>query len=305
MNSTSIPRKSILVAGAAGLAGSQVIREFVKNRYPVKALVRTRDKGQAYNAFQTVEIVEADMSKEDAVVTVLAGVESVLLISSPRPEMVETQCTVIDAAKRAGVRHIVKFSGLSAKDIDSPFIFGNMHAEVEHYLEGSGLNWTHLRPSQFMTEYLREVPTLVENDALFLPLDEVRLAPVDVVDVAKAAFALLTTSGHHQRIYEMSGPESLNMFQVAEQISHATKRSIRYVSVPFETRSNALLAAGIPSFLVSALEVQARERFNRSTESEVHLSTHEMLGITPTTFWEFAHRNAGAFLGNSVYVGMK
>ena len=71
-----------------------------------------------------------------------------------------------------------------------------MHAEIESYLERSGVTWTHLRPSQFMSEYLREGPTIVADSAFFLPLEDAKLAPVDIEDIAKAALALLHTPGH-------------------------------------------------------------------------------------------------------------
>jgi uncharacterized protein YbjT (DUF2867 family) len=178
-----------------------------------------------------------------------------------------------------------------------------MHAEIERYLEGSGLAWTHLRPSQFMTEYLREVPTILARGALLLPLEDARLVPVDVGDIAKAAVALLTTPGHEGKIYAMSGPEALSMAEVAEQIARAVGRPVRYVSITREERRQALLAAGVPPFSVDALDVQAGERV-RGTEATVHPETHTALGITPTPFAEFARRNAGAFLGESVYVGL-
>ena len=206
-------------------------------------------------------------------------------------------------AKKAGVPHIVKFSGLSAADVGTPFVFGSIHAEIESYLEGSGLAWTHLRPSQFMTEYLREVPTILGQSALFFPLEGAKLTPVDVGDIAKAAFALLTTPGHERKIYAMSGPEALTMEEVAEQISQAIGRTVRYVSITRDQRKQALLAAGVPSFFVEALDAQAGERL-KGAEATLHPETHQALGITPTPFAEFARRNAGAFLGESVYVGL-
>jgi uncharacterized protein YbjT (DUF2867 family) len=293
----------ILVTGATGLAGSAVIREFVRNRYPVRALVRSRAKARAFEAFPTVELVEGDMTRPATLEAALSGVDRVLVISSPDQQMAERQSTFIDAARKADVRHIVKFSGLSAADVDTPFVFGSMHAEIERYLEGSGLAWTHLRPSQFMTEYLREVPTILAQSGLFLPLEEAKLVPVDVADIAKAAFALLTTPGHEARIYAMSGPEALSMEEVAEQISTAIGRAVRYVSITREARRQALLAAGVPSFSVDALDAQAGERL-KGTEGTVHPETHTALGIPPTPFADFARRNAGAFLGESVYVGL-
>jgi uncharacterized protein YbjT (DUF2867 family) len=294
----------ILVTGASGLAGSAVIREFVRSRYPVRALVRNRADARAFEAFPTVEVVEGDMLRPETLLEALSGVDRVLLISSSDQQMVETQATVIDAAKNSRVRHIVKFSGLSAADVDSPFIFGSMHAEIESYLERSGLSWTHLRPSQFMTEYLREVPTILAHSALYLPLKDAKLTPVDVADIAKAAYLLLTTPGHEGKIYAMSGPEALNMDEIAEQISQAVGKTVRYVSISREERRQALLAAGVPSFFVDALDLQAGERL-QGTEAIVHSETHTGLGITPTAFAEFARRNAGAFLGESSYVGLK
>jgi uncharacterized protein YbjT (DUF2867 family) len=296
-------RSKILITGATGLAGSTVIREFVRRKYPVRALVRNRAKARVFEAFPTVELVEGDMSRPETLTEAFSGVNRILLISSPDQQMVERQSTLIDAAKKTGVEHIVKFSGLSAADVGTPFIFGSMHAEIERYLEDSGLSWTHLRPSQFMTEYLREVPTILAQGALFLPLKDARLTPVDVADIAKAAFVLLTTPGHEGKIYEMSGPEALNMEEIAEQISSATNQSVLYISISREQRKQALLAAGVASFFVDALDAQAGERL-KGGEAIVHPETHIKLGIPPTTFPQFAHRNAGAFLGESVHVGM-
>jgi uncharacterized protein YbjT (DUF2867 family) len=124
-----------------------------------------------------------------------------------------------------------------------------------------------------------------------------------VADIAKAAVALLTTPGHEAKIYAMSGPEALSMEEVAEQISAAIGTVVRYVSITRDARRQALLATGVPSFFVDALDVQAGERL-KGTEATVHPETHTTLGITPTPFADFARRNAGAFLGESVYVGL-
>jgi uncharacterized protein YbjT (DUF2867 family) len=295
---------TILVTGANGLAGSAVIREFVRSDHPVRALVKSRANARTFEAFPNVEVVEGDMLRPETLTDAFSDVDRVLLISSSDQQMVETQTTVIDAAKNSSVRHIVKFSGLSAADVDTPFIFGSMHAEIESYLERSGLSWTHLRPSQFMTEYLREMPTILAHGAIFLPLKDAKLVPVDVADIAKAACLLLTTPGHEGKTYAMSGPEALSMDGIAEQISHAIGKTVRYVSIAREERMQALLAAGIPSFFVDALDAQAGERL-KGTEAVVHSETHTALGISPTTFAEFARRNAGSFLGESGYVGLK
>lgn len=294
----------ILVTGASGVAGSAVIREFVRARHPVRALVRNRADAHTLEAFPTVEVAEGDMLRPESLTEALSGIDRILLISSSDEQMVETQSTFIDAAKNSGVQRVVKFSGLSAADIDTPFVFGRMHAEIESYLERSGLPWTHLRPSQFMTEYLREAPTILAQDALFLPLKDAKLVPVDVSDIAKAAYLILTSHGHEGKVYSISGPEALSMDEIAEEISRAVRKPIRYVSVSREERKQALLAGGVPSFIADALDVQAGERL-KGTEATVHLETHAVLEISPTTFAEFARRNASGLLAEAVYVGFR
>src|SRR3989440_7745536 len=140
----------ILVTGANGLAGSTVIREFARTYSPVRALVRSRAKAQALETLPMVELVEGDMLRPETLADALSGVERVLLISSADQQMVETQCAFIDEAKKARVHHIVKFSGAESGIgfNQRNFRFTRMHEDVEHYLEQSGLAWTHLRPSQ-------------------------------------------------------------------------------------------------------------------------------------------------------------
>jgi uncharacterized protein YbjT (DUF2867 family) len=284
----------ILATGANGLAGSAVIREFARQHSSVRALVRSRANAQALGALPSVELVEGDMLRPETLAEALSGVDRALLISSPDQQMVETQSAFIDGAKSARVRQIVKFSGLNAS-VASPFLFNRMHAEIGGYLERSGVTWTHLRPSQFMSEYLRERPTIVAESAFFLPLEDAKLAPVDIEDIAKAAFALLHTSGHQGKRYEMTGPEALSMAEIAEQLSLALGETVRYVNIPPAERTRALLAAGVPPYIADALDVQASERRKGATgEGVVHPETHIALGIRPTTFAEFARRNAAA-----------
>src|SRR5216683_2611012 len=112
----------ILVTGASELSGSAVVREFAHRQHSVRALVRSRAKAQALETLPAVELVEGDMSRAETLTNALFGIDRVLLISSADQQMQEIQCAFIDAAKKAGVRHIVKFSGLNST-LDSPFLF--------------------------------------------------------------------------------------------------------------------------------------------------------------------------------------
>jgi uncharacterized protein YbjT (DUF2867 family) len=291
----------ILVTGATGLSGLAVMREFARERRQVRALVRSRARARLLETLPGVEVVEGDMLRPETLDAALDGVERALMISSADQQMVETQCAFIDASRKGGVRHIIKFSGAESGIGFDPekFRFTRMHEQIERYLERSGLAWTHLRPSQFMQVYLREVPTIKAKNALFLPLENIRLSPVDVEDIGKAAYALLRDGNHEGKSYDMTGPEALTMTEIAERISAAIGRTICYVNVSVAERRQALLAAGIPADFADALDEQAVERL-KHPESRVYLGTHEALGIKPTTFAEFARRNAAAFRGEAV-----
>jgi uncharacterized protein YbjT (DUF2867 family) len=199
-----------------------------------------------------------------------------------------------DAARAAGVRHVIKFSGLDARP-DTTFPFGLMHKEIEEYLERSGLAWTHLRPTGFMQEYLREAPSIMNDGAFYLALGDVRLNPIDLVDVAKVAFLLLRDGGHEGARIAITGPEALTMAEIADRISRAIGKTVRYVAVSPAARRQALIAHGIPAEFADALDKQVKERLKGGIESQVDLSTHQLFNVKPTTFLEFAQRNAKAF----------
>jgi uncharacterized protein YbjT (DUF2867 family) len=275
-------------------------REFARHGAAVRALVRDRAKARALDASPTVEVAEGDMQKPDSLGAALDGVNRALVISSATPQMAETQCTFIDACRKAGVEHVVKFSGSESSIGFDPtkFRFARMHEEVERYLESSGLKWTHLRPSQFMQVYLREAPAIATKGAIFLPAQNIKLSPIDIEDIAKIAFVLLHGGGHEGKSYDLTGPEALTMTEIADRISRAIGKTVRYVNIALEDRRRSLLAAGLPPALVDALDEQAAERL-RCPQSRVDLGAHEAFGVRPTTFSEFASRQAVTFGGDT------
>jgi uncharacterized protein YbjT (DUF2867 family) len=171
-----------------------------------------------------------------------------------------------------------------------------MHEEIEDYLESSGLAWTHLRPSQFMQVYLRDARTIAEKSMLFLPLENVALAPVDVLDIAKIAFGVLTRRGHENRSLDITGPQSLQMAEIAEIIGKAIGKPVQYQSIDPEAHRRGMAAAGLPPFMVDGLGAQAAERRPHPL-SNVDLAAHKAFGVEPTRFEQFAKRNAAVFRG--------
>lgn len=291
----------ILVTGAAGLSGSIVINEFVRRGAPVRALVRDRTKAGRLESLPGVQVVEGDMARPETLGAALDGIDRALMISTSNEAMVDTQCTFIDTAQHEGVTHLVKYSGKESPiGFDSNnFRFARMHDEIEHYLENAGLEWTQLRPSQFMQVYFREVPTIMARDAFYLPMADVRLSPVDIADVAQVAYSILTNPEDHESArYDMTGPEALTGNEIAAHLSNALGRPIRYVPVTAEQARMDWLGVGMPPERADALGELFAER-RRHPDSRIDLSTHEKFGITPTSFADFAVRNAAVFRGET------
>jgi len=285
----------ILVTGATGLNGSELVRRLSERGVAVRALVRDGSKAAWLKTLPNVEIVEGDMARPETLAGPLRGVDRAMLISSSDRAMLDVQTNFIEAAKRAGVGHVVKLSGIMP-ELDSDFRFARMHGEIEQRLEASGLAFTHLRSGEFMPAYFRQVPSIAAKSAFFLPMDDARIASMDVGDLAEVAAIALTGSGHEGKTYRLTGPQALTMAEVAEALSAATGKTIRYVNISPQEHKSANLGHGMPPYLADALVELFAERRN-GKEGQVFPDTATILGRAATSFAEFAARNAPIFRG--------
>lgn len=287
----------ILVTGATGLNGKELLRRLSASGVAVRALARNPARAEAIAALPHVEIVQGDMARPETLTAALHGVDHAMLISSSDPVMLDVQSNFIDAARKAGVKHVVKLSGIMP-DLDSAFRFARMHGEIEKRLEASGMAFTHLRAGEFMPAYFRQAPNIAAKGAMFLPMEDAKIASIDVGDIAEIAAKVLTGSGHEGKVYPLTGPEALTMTEVAAKLSAATGKTIRYVNVPPEDARKAQLAAGMPPYLADALfELFAGRRNGK--ESKVWPDAATLLGRRPTSFDQFASRNAAVFRGDT------
>jgi uncharacterized protein YbjT (DUF2867 family) len=285
----------ILVTGATGLNGSELVRRLSAKGVFVRALVRSTTRAEKLSSLPNVEIVQGDMARPETLREALAGVERAMLISSSDPAMLEVQSNFIEEARKSGVKHVVKLSGIMPER-DSPFRFARMHGEIERRLEISGMAFTHLRAGEFMHAYFRQVPSMVARGALLLPMEDAKIASIDIGDVAEVAATVLTSSGHEGKIYPLTGPEALSMAEVAEKLSAATGKRIQYFNISPEEAKKASLAAGVPPFTAEALAELFAER-RKGKEAQVSLVIPTVFGWQATSFDEFARRHAAIFRG--------
>lgn len=285
----------ILVTGATGLNGGMLVARLSARGEKVRALARSREKAADLAILPGVEVVVGDLAKPETLAGPLEGVQHAMLISTANAEMERVQLNFIEAAKKAGVEHVVKLSGVMC-DPNSAFSFARMHGNIEKALEQSGLGWTHLRAGEFMQSYFRQVPNILRANKLLLPMEDARIASVDASDVVDVAELALTQPGHMGKAYHLTGLEALTMHEVAKKLSKATGRDITYENVPPQKMIEAQLASGMPEARALALAELFAER-RKGAESKVHHDIEGLLRRKPISFDDFAHRWAAIFNG--------
>jgi|KBSMisStandDraft_5_1062788.scaffolds.fasta_scaffold300932_2 uncharacterized protein YbjT (DUF2867 family) len=284
----------ILVTGATGNAGLPAVRELVSRGLKVRAL--TRDPSRAAKLrLSGVEVIGGDLGRPVSVNNALRDITHVLLISPVDNRMVEMQEAVVDAARRAGVKHVVKLSVLGAA-ADAPVTMFRWHREIEEQLERSGLAWTHLRCAFFMQNTLAFGPTIRSQGAFFACMKRGRAAMVDVRDVARAAVAVLGGKGHEGKAYELTGPEALSLHDVADRIGAVLRQQVLYVDQPPAKVISGLLGNEVPEWLAKDL-VALYEYLAQGKMAQVSRDIATLTGSPAANFDRFAEDYVGQFRG--------
>lgn len=285
----------ILITGATGTNGREIVRLLSRRGVPCRALVRNPQKAAWFSDLPRVETAQGDLARSESLTSALDGIDKALLCSSIGPDLVELQGNFIRAAKAAGVRHVVKFSGMDA-DVHSEWRFLRWHGEAEEELENSGLNFTHLQPNQFMQVYLRFQPTIASQGKFYAASKDSLVSPVDARDIAAVAVAVLTASGHEGKTYVITGPEALTYADVAEKLSAAVGKNVTYVDLPLEKAKQAILDGGAPEWFAEGQMEQFRSRW-QGKQSRVTSTIADVAKKEPTTFLDFAREFAPYFRG--------
>ena len=282
----------ILVTGATGKVGREVVRQLASDSVPVRAFVRDPAHASSLR-LPGVDIAVGDLGRPDTLDRALSGVNRVFLLSPADPEQVTLQGNVVQACKRAGVARIVKISVAGGPDAATQI--GRWHWTTEKQIEASGLGFTFLRPVLYMQQTLSFAPSVATSGSFSAPMGTGEVAMVDTRDVAAVAVRALTEDGHEHKIYDLTGPEALSFDVVADAISKAIGRKISYVHVPPEYAKKQMLGGGVPRWLVDDMLLLFAS-FREGYGSAVSDAVQSVTGLRPRSFQQFARDNASAFL---------
>jgi uncharacterized protein YbjT (DUF2867 family) len=242
----------ILVTGATGNIGRELVHQLAVRKQAFRVMVRTREARAAFLA-KGIQPVHGDFEDPGTFGKALTGIDTVFLLTPPRPDGVELEWQFLEACQERDVRHVLRVSAVAANPWAASALLRH-HGRCEAQLEDSGLAWTHLRPALFMQNLAAMFgPSVAEESTLFAPMGAALVPWIDSRDVAAVAAAILTSKGHEGLVYELTGPQALSFTQVAEEISIQLARRIAYVDVPDGAAHQAMLRMGASHWLAEGM----------------------------------------------------
>jgi uncharacterized protein YbjT (DUF2867 family) len=281
----------ILVTGATGNIGTELVRHLRTDGAPTRVI--TRDEKKVSHLDASVERVIGDRHDPSIIRQALQGVDKVFLL----PVLLDNHDAdrlLIEAAKQAGVQLIVQISS-GAVRMETKGGIGGLHREIEQLIEDSGIAWTFLRPGGFMSNTLQWAATIKSQSKVFNPTGEGKTAPISPYDIAAVAAVALISSGHEGKAYDLTGPELLSSREQVEILGKVIGKLVQCVDIPIEVAAKSAIANGLPEILVVSLaEIWKRVRAGGGT-----FQTNEVERLTgrpAQTFETWCHKHRSAFL---------
>lgn len=270
-------KPSILVIGASGTVGSEVVRLLKAAGHNVKA---TTSKNP-----QSKEQVKIDLLTGVGIKEAFDGVERAFFMSPPGyAQQHQILSPLIQEAKRRGLKKVVLMTALGANAVETgPF----RKAEIE--LEKSGLHYNIVRPNWFMQNFNSFwIQGIREQQKILLPVGQAQVSFIDARDISDVVVKLLTNDQFNNKAFDITGSEALDHHEVANMISLVTQKNIIYQEIDPQVLKSSLLNAGIPDdyadFLLLILDF-LRKGYNAQITNDVN----EILGRGPRTMKNYVH----------------
>jgi uncharacterized protein YbjT (DUF2867 family) len=282
----------ILVTGATGNVGRELVRQLAARGQSVRAMTRRPEAAQFPKG---VEIVRGDFDDPLSVGPAFAGIDRMFFMSAegagskPAPTHEHVAAGI---ARSAGVRHIVKLSvlGGGGANLDDPIT--RWHQAAEAAIRNSGIDWTLLRPGRFMSNALQWAPMIKRDGKVRIAFALRLAAAIDPSDVAAVAVCALTEAGHIGKTYELSGPEALTPAQELDILGKLLGRKLELIPLSEEAAREGMRRMGMSEETVAA----TLRRVATSTHgTEILPTARQLTGRAPHSFAEWAQAHIAAF----------
>jgi len=284
----------ILLTGLTGTIGRRVAKRLLKSGHNFTVLLKDVDKVSDLKS-KKVTLVKGDLSKPDIIKKAMEGIENAFLLPPSTENQFKLEKNFIDAAKEAGVKHLVKYSAIGA-DPDSPSTILKHHGQSEKYLKNSGLRYTLIRPNLFMQNFIDFYGQQIrKKKEIRLPLKNAKCGYVDVRDTARLINKVLTSNGSKSTIHTVTGPESLSCLEVTELFSEAMGKKINYVEIKLKEFKKDMVDAGVKESVAEAYS-ELYKLIRDGLYDQITDDIYKVTGRQPHTFEEFLDDNIKFFL---------
>ncbi len=274
--------ENILVAGASGTFGKELVKKLMENGACIRIGIRNLARAEGMN-IDNCPVVILDYEKAETFKTAFEGIEKFFLATpTGHPQIEELIIPVIEAAKSSGVSHLVSLSAAGVQqDSATPLSI------AEKCVQNCGIDYTILRPNLFMQNLLNLSPSIKKNNQIRLAAASANISFVDARDVASAAATILIHSSHKNHIYLLTGNQSPDLYDIAHTLSLITGRTISYIPVSHNEAYRELLNCGLSpqrANLINGLFEIARQGWCEQIRPDLK----EILKREPASFEQFA-----------------
>ncbi|MEC3953987.1 NAD(P)H-binding protein [Nocardia sp. CDC153] len=280
----------IVVTGATGTIGSEVVRQLAARGVKVRAVTRNPETAAVPEG---VEVVRGDYLDPASLAAALEGAEAAFLNGQVSIEASDTDTALIEAARDAGVPRLVKLSAIGTGDtLLGPF--AAWHMPGEKAISESGAVWTILRPSSFASNTLSWVAPIKAGQPVPNMTGTGAQGVVDPRDIAAVAVEILLSDDHAGRVYTLTGPEALSVPDQVAILGAALGRRLEVADIPFDQVKAALIAAGrSEKFAERATAGNAFVRNGGNTT--VTRDVERVTGRAPRTYADWVRDHLAAF----------
>jgi NAD(P)H dehydrogenase (quinone) len=274
---------SILVTGVPGNVGSvggSVVKLLRERNLPVRALVRRLDqRSQALSEETGAELVVADLTNGADVVRALRGCKRMYFGMSISPPYL--QATAIAAAATKEIPDFEILVNISQMTVSQMTLTEMTESpqQQQHWLGEQVLNWSgvpvvHVRPTVFMEHPFfssMAASSIAKDGTIRLPIGSARTSPISASDVARVISTILEDpTGHRSKVYQLSGPRSEDMNEMAKEYATALNRPVKYVDMPYDKwLKEELSPLKLPQYVFDHLSTMAKlhaeNRYDRLT----------------------------------------
>jgi len=274
----------ILVIGATGTIGKTVCELLKAEKANFTALVRNEEKAQNFVS-KGINTVIGDLSDVNSLRKAMEGVDKLFLLSVTSPDLPKLQANAAIIAKEKGIKHIVKISVRGAS-VEANFNIGRFHGQTEKEIQKLGIPYTFLQPHSFMQNLFFDRQNIVDQNAIYSTMGNGKIPMIDTRDIAAFAVKALMNSGHENKSYILTGPEAISYQDIAEELSRALNRNIKYISQTPEEGYKTMMSSGMPEWLVDDM-TGLNKIYGANQAAEVSPAVQQILGRKPIQLKEF------------------